>query len=158
MSKTVLPSPSEIESKEKERAMAAYLTMFATTAMGLPFPFLNFFAAWTYHHYTKRTSPFVSFHSYQSLISQFITSVFNGVAVVWAVFCFIGNDFTDAFLAFLILTVTVNLLYLILSVVAAVKAYKGKMFYFYFFGKVAFKRAYRSYDESEETDINKAPF
>lgn len=157
MSELKLPRPSEIDSKEKERAMAAYLTMFATTAMGLPFPFLNFFAAWTYHHYTKRTSPFVSFHSYQSLISQFITSVFNGVVVVWAVLCFIGDNFTDAFFAFLILAVVVNLMYLILSIIAAVKAYKGKMFYFFFFGKVAFKRGYRSYEESKEADFNKAP-
>ncbi len=153
-----MPQPSEIDSKEKERAMAAYLTMFATTSMGLPLPFLNFFAALTYHHYTKRTSPFVSFHSYQSLISQFITSVFNGVTVVWAVICFIGSDFTDAFFAFLILAVVVNLLYFILSVVAAVKAYKGKMFYFFFFGKIAFKKGYRTYEQSEKMDIYKAPY
>lgn len=158
MENAELPRPSEISSKERERAMAAYLTMFATTAMGLPLPFLNFFAALVYHHYTKRTSPFVSFHSYQSLISQFITSVFNGVVVVWAVISFIQGDFTRAFFAFLILTVFLNLVYVIFSVVGAVKAYKGKMFYFFYFGKLAFSRGYRRYEEPEESDINKPPF
>lgn len=158
MDKTDIPRPSEISSKEKERAMAAYLTMFATTTMGLPIPFLNFFAALGYHHYIKRTSPFVSFHSYQSLISQLITSVFNGILVVWAIISFLQGDFTRTFFAYLIFTVIINLVYLIFSVIAAVKAYNGKMFYFFYFGKVAFARGYRTYDTADEIDINKTPF
>jgi uncharacterized Tic20 family protein len=152
-----LPRPSDITQREKERAMAAYLTMFATTAFGLPLPFLNLIAAWIYHHYTKRTSPFVSFHSYQSLILQFVISGLNGVVVGWAVYSFFTQNFTELFFAFLISTGIANLFYLIFSIVAAVKAYKGKMFYFFFFGKVAFIRGYKSYEEKKEMDINKAP-
>lgn len=158
MNESQLPKPSEIGEKEKERAMAAYLTMFATTAMGLPLPFLNFFAALAYHQYIKRTSPFVSFHSYQSLISQFITSLFNGITIVWAVISFIQGEFTNAFFAFLILTILVNLVYIILSIIAALKAFNGRMFYFFFFGKVAFKKGYRSYEDLKKVDVNKAPF
>lgn len=152
-----LPRPSEITSREKERAMAAYLTMFATTAIGLPLPFLNFIAAWVYHHYTKRTSPFVSFHSYQSLILQAVISALNGAVVAWAIYCFIQGDFTNVFYTFLVFTLIVNLLYFIFSIVAAVKAYKGKMFYFFFFGKVAFTQGYQVYERKEEADFNKSP-
>ncbi len=158
MSKIPLPKPSEIDSKEKERAMGAYLTMFATMAMGLPLPFLNFFAALIYHNYIKQTSPFVSFHSFQSLISQFITSVFNGIVVIWTVISFIEGNFTNAFYAFLVLTIFINLVYIALSITAAIKAYKGKMFYFFFFGKVAFRKGYRTYEESEKENINRTPF
>lgn len=157
MQKTKLPKPSEINENEKERAMAAYLTMFATTTMGLPLPFVNFFAALAYHQYIKKTSPFVSFHSYQSLISQFITSVFNGVLVVWTVINFIQVQFSEVYFAYLAFTVLVNLVYFILSIIAAVKAYHGKMFYFFFFGKVAFQNGYRTYGEPEEEDINQPP-
>ncbi|MGF1672033.1 MAG: DUF4870 domain-containing protein [Balneolaceae bacterium] len=157
MTEILLPQPSEINGTEKERAMAAYLTMFATTTIGLPLPFLNFFAAIAYHLYIRKTSPFVSFHSYQSLISQFITSIFNGVTIVWAVISFIQNNFTDAFFAFLILTVIINLVYFILSVLAAVKAYQGKMFYFFFFGKIAFRHGYRTYENNENTNPNTPP-
>lgn len=157
MTQIKIPRPSEIGDRERERAMAAYLTMFATTTMGLPLPFLNFFAALAYHNYIKRTSPFVSFHSYQSLISQFITSFFNGVAVVWTIFNFISFQFTNTFYAYLALTVLINLIYIIFSVVAAIKAYNGKMFYFLFFGRVAFRKGFRTYGDSKEKDINKPP-
>lgn len=156
MTTTDLPNPSEIGHREKERAMAAYLTMFATTAMGLPLPFLNFVAAWVYHHYTKRTSPFVSFHSYQSLILQFIISLLNGAAVVWAIYSLIQGNFTNLFYSYLIFIAAINLTYFIFSIIAAIKAYQGKMYYFFFFGKIAFIRGYRSYDTQEKA-INKAP-
>lgn len=157
MTETVLPQPSEISPREKERAMAAYLTMFATTAMGLPLPFLNFVAALAYHHYIKKTSPFVSFHSYQSLILQIVISLLNGVAVAWAIYSFVQGNFTNIFYTYLIFILIINLLYFIFSIVASIKAYRGKMFYFFFFGKVAFSQGYRSYDDSAETDVNRAP-
>lgn len=157
MEESDLPKPSEISSNEKERAMAAYLTVFATTALGLPLPFLNFIAALAYHYFIRKTSPFVSFHSYQSLISQFIISIFNGITVVWTVTNFFQNSFNNIYFAFLILTVILNLSYFIVSFVAALMAYKGKMFYFLLFGHLAFQRGYRRYDDAGTPDYNTPP-
>ncbi len=157
MEETDLPKPSEISNTEKERALAAYLTVFATTAIGLPLPFLNFFAALAYHYFIRKTSPFVSFHSYQSLISQFIISIFNGVTVVWTVTNLIHDGFNNVYYSFLILTVILNLTYFIISFVAALMAYKGKIFYFLFFGRLAFERGYRSYNDRNRADLNTPP-
>ena len=65
-----LPQPHEIPKREREDAMGAYLMMFAAWGVGLPLPLLNLLAAIIYFFTNKKTSRFVSFHAYQSLLKQ----------------------------------------------------------------------------------------
>lgn len=101
-----LPQPEEIEVRVREDAMGAYFMMFATTAMGLPLPFLNL-VAWTIVNFAK------------------------------------DHDFTSFYWGYLVMCAVAALIYLIFSLVGAVKARKGMFYYFVFFGKVAYHQVCR---------------
>jgi len=154
---STIPQPSEITPRERERSLMAYMTMFASSTVGLPLPFINFLAALAFHHYIKETSAYVRFHSYQSLFSQLVTSVFNLVAIIWLIVCFINQDFTHGFIAFGISALVINFVYFIISIIAAVKAYKGQMFYFYFFGDISFRKAFKKYESSPKPESLNVP-
>lgn len=132
----------DVTPENRERAMAAYLTMFATSAVGLPLPFINFFAAMAFHLFIKSSGQFVAFHSYQSMLSQLVVSIINGVAVVWTVISFISGNFSNAFFAYIAGAALVNIGYVIISLVAAYRAYNGRMIYFILFGALAYRYAY----------------
>ena len=65
-----LPQPEEIAEREKEDAMAAYLMMFASLAIGLPIPLVNLIASFIYFFVNRKSSPFVAFHSLQALLTH----------------------------------------------------------------------------------------
>jgi len=139
-----LPQPEEIPTREKEDAMGAYLMMFAALGAGLPLPIINLIAAVIYYFVNKSNSRFVTFHSYQAMISQFPTSIMNAVMVFWG----LRIAFTDSwalneyYIGFVITTIVANLVYIIFSIIGAVKARKGKMYYFMFFGQLAYHKAF----------------
>ena len=156
-----LPQPHEIDSSEKEKAMASYLMMFVNAGLGIPLPFINLVAAFIYYYALRKTSPFVYFHSFQSFLSQLPITIINGIAVVLGIrVIFFDAAFSDPFKGYLIAVALANLVYIIFSVIAAVKAYQGKMYYFIFFGRIAYLDAFRKIDrERNKKDefINKPP-
>ena len=138
-----LPQPDEISSTEKDDAMGAYLMMFAAWAIGLPLPILNLIAAVIYFYVNKKTSRFVAFHALQSLISQIPVTLLNVALIVWLFRILItGLPFTSGFYVLLGIMACSNILYVIFSIAALVRAKKGNFFYFPFFGRVAFSRFY----------------
>lgn len=146
-----VPQPHEITYREKEQSLAAYLMMFATAAAGLPVPFLNLIASFAYFYFTKTTSRFVYFHSLQSLLSQLPVSFLNSIAVFWAIrIIFFDAMFTDLYKGYLAVVVLANLVYIIFSLIAAIKAYKGRMYYFIFFGRISYLQAFKYRSESPE--------
>lgn len=162
MTDTVLPQPSEIPYKEKEKALAAYLMMFATAALGLPFPLLNLVASVIYYYFIKESSRFVRFHSLQSLISQIPISILNGILVIWTIRIFLKfevlGDFNEIYWGYLISLVLFNIIYIVFSLIAAFKAYNGRMYYFMFFGRIAYKEAFeKDFDAKKPSVVNKPP-
>jgi uncharacterized Tic20 family protein len=138
-----LPQPDEISSAEKDDAMGAYLMMFAAWAVGLPLPILNLIAAVIYFYVNKKTSRFVAFHALQSLLSQIPVTLINVALIVWLVRNVItGAVYSSGFFILLAVMVCSNILYLIFSIAALVRAKKGNFFYIPFFGRVAFGRYY----------------
>ncbi len=138
-----LPQPAELSEREKEDAMGAYLMMFAAWGIGLPLPLLNLVAAFIYFIVNRKTSRFVAFHSWQSLASQLPVSLLNVGAVAWLLaILFTGFHFTAAFFVYLIFTGLVNVLYVVWSIIALVKARKGQMYYLPLFGRLAYARYY----------------
>ena len=156
-----LKQPDEISVREKEDAMGAYLMMFASVAAGLPLPIINLIAAVIYFYINKSKSNFVYFHSLQSLYSQFPTSIINAGLVFWSVRIFIFKDWdmTDMYRGYIAMAIVANLIYFIFSLVAAVRARKGRMYYFLFFGKIAYHYAYMVREEnlSGGNQVNKPP-
>lgn len=153
-----IPQPDELDIREKEDAMGAYLMMFAALGAGLPLPILNLVAAVVYYYINKGKSLFVRFHSLQSLLSQLPTSILNVVAVFWGIrIIFLDFPFTDIFKGYLWLVGIANLIYIIFSIVGAVKARKGQMYYFIFFGRVSYQAVFKKEDKSEVNAVNKPP-
>lgn len=157
-----LPKPSEIPIKEREDAMGSYLMMFAAIGAGLPLPFLNILASVIYFYIHRKKGPFVKFHLIQSLWSQIPVSLLNGVIVVWLVTNFFNNSgFTGNFYGLMITVIILNIIYLIFSVYAAVKARQGRIYYFIFFGRISYELAFKIRDEDRvdepEEDINLPP-
>ncbi len=155
-----LPQPYELSEREKEDAMGAYFMMFASLAAGLPFPVLNLIAAIIYYYINKKESRFVQFHAFQSLISQIAPSLLNAIAIIWSVVNLLSASsfWTPLYSGFLVVTILTNLIYFIISIIAATKARKGKMYYFISFGRLAYWHTFRKKEKSgSEKAVNQPP-
>ena len=139
-----LPQPDELDKKEKEDAMGAYLMMFAAWGAGLPLPFLSFVAALIYHLINHKKTRFIGFHSFQSLLTETLISILNTVLVTWLVIILIPNGtyFTRPFFIYMWIVIFWNLVYTIISLVGCYKAKNGLFFYFPLFGKISYEHYY----------------
>ena len=164
-SELVIPQPEEIDSRERERSLASYFMMFISSTVGLPLPFINLIASWIYFSYTRKTSRFVKFHALQSLLSQIPVTILNTTLAIWVILLIINNIghleyamVTSSFYGFVATIIIVNLVYIIFSIIAAVRAYHGRLYYFPFFGNIAFQHSFlkeESYDQKQY--VNQAP-
>jgi len=156
-----LPQPHEIPEREKEDAMGAYLMMFAAVAIGLPLPIINLIAAIIYYFINKGKSRFIHFHSLQALISQIPTTLINWALVIWGIRIFFTDQvLTDEFWAYAIFAVVATVFYFVMSMIGAYHARKGRMYYFLFFGKVAYEAAFavKASDGRVNTIENRSPY
>lgn len=142
-----IPQPDELSDREKDDAMGSYLMMFASVAVGLPLPIINLIAAVVYYYTNRSKGLFVHFHALQSLISQLPTTIINAIGVFWAIrIYFFDWDLTDNFKGYLIMALIFNLAYFVFSIIGAVKARKGRMYYFLFFGRLSYESVFRKKD------------
>lgn len=157
-----IPQPDEISKREREDGMGAYLMMFAGIAAGLPLPILNLLASIIYWAVNKGKGRFVRFHCHQSLWSQLPTTLINAGLVYWTIRNFVvdGMEFSDRYWAYLGVVALTNVLYFIFSLVAAVQARNGKMYYFPFFGRLSYQQVFvvrRDEAEGQTQAINRPP-
>lgn len=153
-----VPQPDQIDIREREDAMGAYFMMFAALAVGLPLPVLNLVAALIYLFINKKKSRFIHFHSLQSLLSQLPTSLMNIGLVAWLIrVIFFDFHFNAYFKGYLAMVIAANLIYIIFSIIGAVKARKGEFYYFVFFGNIAYHYAYRDIEENTVKVVNQPP-
>ena len=151
-----LEQPEELTKKEKEDAMGAYLMMFAAIGAGLPLPIINLIASIIYYFVQKNNTRFVRFHSLQSLWSQIPTTLINAGAMYWTlqIFFFDNLKTSDLYFGYLIMLVILNLAYFTFSIVGAIKARNGRMYYFLFFGKFCYHLVYQIKDDINENQNN----
>ncbi len=115
-------------------------------------------ASIVYYFVNRSKGKFVEFHSLQSMYSQLIISLFNNYIVIWAIVNFVkSHPFTNVFWGFAIAIGVFNLVYLIFSIIGAVRAHRGRFYYFMFFGRLAFIQVYQKKDESFEKPVNAPP-
>jgi len=148
-----IPQPEEVTQREREDGMGAYLMMFAAWAAGLPLPMLNVLASVIYYYVNRQKGNFVRFHALQSMWSQILVGVLNASVFAWGIQIWVSGRFSGKFFwPYLIMVIIANILYFIFSIIAAVRAKKGRFFYFIFFGKMAYQIAY-----SVDSSFNKKP-
>lgn len=153
-----IPQPDQIDIREKEDAMGAYFMMFAALAAGLPLPVLNLIAAIIYLYINKSKSRFVHFHALQSLLSQIPTSLLNIGLVFWLIrVIFWDFHFNYYFKGYLAMVIAANLIYIIFSIIAAIKARRGEFYYFIFFGRLSYHYAYRADTAPGIAVVNQPP-
>ena len=153
-----LPQPEELSSREKEDAMGAYLMMFASLAVGLPLPLLNLIAAIVYYYLNRSKGRFVHFHTLQSLLSQIPVTLLNAFAVFWTLKIFVFNgELNDSYKGYLVMLAVANIVYIIYSIIAAAKARKGLMYYFWFFGQSAYITVFRMRGEESGKILRNEP-
>lgn len=154
----VLPQPHEISEREKEDAMGAYLMMFAAWGVGLPLPLINLIAAVVYFVINKSESKFVAFHSYQSLLTQIPISLLNAGVLAWVI-AIISPKYEDtsAFYAYFLFVIIWNLSYMVFSIIACVKARKGKFYYFWVFGRLSFAKYFLNQEKEKKIETNLPP-
>ncbi len=154
-----IPQPEHVPIKEREDAMGAYLMMFAAMGAGLPLPILNLLAALIYYFVHKDKPRFVRFHTLHSLLAQIPVTLLNAGLIGWTIRNLIYNGgWTDVFFGYLWTVILANLLYFIFSVIAAVKARRGRFYYFVFFGRLAFDMVYKVRPERQkEGPVNRPP-
>ncbi|RKX80071.1 MAG: hypothetical protein DRP60_03810 [Spirochaetes bacterium] len=147
-----LPQPDEITRREREDAMGAYFMMFAAWGIGLPLPFLNLVAAGIYYGINRKNSKFVAFHALQSLTSQIPVTVVNAGLLFWLIRTLVvKSGFPGIFWIYLSFAVALNMAYLVISLIALTRAYKGNFFYFPIFGRMAFDSWYGADAPDSET-------
>jgi uncharacterized Tic20 family protein len=153
-----IPQPDELTEREKEDASGAYLMMFATTALGLPLPIINMIASIVYYFVNKSKGRFVRFHALQSLYSQLPVTFLNSYLIIWAIVNLVKEQpFTNVFWGFAITMGIFNILYFVFSIIGAVRARKGRFYYFVFFGKLCYAQVYRKREEENQTAVNTPP-
>ncbi|MBN2188520.1 MAG: DUF4870 domain-containing protein [Chitinispirillaceae bacterium] len=140
----VLPQPQELTTREKEDAMGAYLMMFAAWGAGFPLPMIGLIASIVYFYLNKKSSAFTAFHSYQALLTHIPVSVINAAAVIYGFIVFFMDYHRHLFHfgAFLAFAGIVNVLYMVFSIIACVKARRGRFYYFWIFGRLAYAKYY----------------
>jgi uncharacterized membrane protein len=158
----VLPQPGDISQREKDDAMASYLMMFASWAVGLPLPLVNLVASVVYYAVNRKSSKFVAFHALQSFLSQVPVSLLNAGVVGWGIGLLVKAETAGSlwpFLGYVFFVVAVNILYLVFSIVALVQANKGRFYYLPFFGRIAFDRHYgtASAERARPAWVNRPP-
>ncbi|MEX2597760.1 MAG: DUF4870 domain-containing protein, partial [Salibacteraceae bacterium] len=110
------------------------------------------------YYVNRRKSRFVHFHSLQSLLSQLPTTFLNWGLLYYVIRIWlldIGAD-DEVFYGYLYLTVAANVTYILFSIIAAIKAKRGKMYYFLFFGKLSYEMVFstkRSFQYDGDTSI-----
>jgi len=87
---------------------------------------------------------FTAFHAYQALLTHIPVSLINAAAVIYggAVVFFDYHSHLFHFSAFLVFAGILNVLYMVFSIIACVKARKGVFYYFWIFGRLAYAKYY----------------
>lgn len=159
-----LPQPGEIPVREREDAMGAYLMMFAAIGAGLPLPIINLIAAIIYYYLNKSKSRFVHFHALQSLLSQAPTTLMNAALIFWTLNRLFYQDcgfrscpYWDEYVGYIGVAVIANILYFVFSIIAAVRARQGRMYYLVFFGKLSYHHVFRVRENENQSGVMNTP-
>jgi len=155
-----VPQPEELTNKEKDDAMGGYLMMFAALAVGLPLPIINLIASIIYYNINKKNSRFVRFHTYQAMLSQLPLTVLNAVCVGWALRILVSDEWhpNAIFAGYALMLLVANIVYIVFGIISAVKASKGRMYYYWIFGPIAYERVFAIKDEPvREQPVNMPP-
>lgn len=125
--------------RECEDASNFYILTLVTAMVGLPFPIINLIACIIYWLNSRSKSPFVRFHAFQSVTSQIPIIIMNSVGLTWTLrIIFSDVPFSKLYIGYIITIIIFNLIDYVYNIIAAIKARKGIIYRYAFFGDIAF--------------------
>ena len=143
-----MPQPDEVSTKDRENGFGAYIMMFAGAYF--PVPFVEIISSIIYYLYFKKRSRYAAFHAYQSFLAQLPVTILNTALLIYGIrmlIIYIRTEMITTYelktgLAFLLITVLINIIYIIISLIIALKAKNGIFAYFPIVGRMAYEKMY----------------
>jgi uncharacterized membrane protein len=122
---------------ERETASNSYVMSLVAIIAGMPIPILNLMATLIFYLGNRKGTYFVRWHCTQALVSQLLILVVNSVFFWWTVsILFRDKEASDAYFAYLIIALTINLYEFIITLIAAINTRKGKHVEWWLFGSI----------------------
>lgn len=129
----------QLTEREMESASTAYVLTLMVVMVGMPLPIINLIACIGYYFSIKSKSFFVRFHAMQAMTSQAFIILMNSVALSWTLkIIFSDTIYSKIYFGYVATVILFNLMDYILNITAAVRARKGRMFRFTFFGMLSY--------------------
>ncbi len=111
---------------ESEKASLGYLISVLSLIVGAPLPIITLFASLGMYFGYRNFTKYVRWHVTQALLIQLFAFCINSIAFVWIILLFFTElPFSNAFVAYVLMMVIVNLIILSGTVYSASKSRKG---------------------------------
>lgn len=125
-------NPSE---SERESASNSYLMSLIAIMAGIPLPVMNLLATGIFYLGNRKSGYFTRWHCTQAMLSQITMFVVNLTTVSWALAILFGPaTFSNAFVAWLVVALLVNLTEFVLTIYTAIVTRKGVHVSWWFWG------------------------
>lgn len=125
-------TPSE---SERESASNSYLMSLIAIMAGIPLPVMNLLATGIFYLGNRKSGYFTRWHCTQAMLSQITMFVVNITSVSWVLAILFGPaNFSNAFVAWLIVALLVNLTEFALTIYTAIVTRKGVHVSWWFWG------------------------
>lgn len=126
---------NQIFIEDQEKASNAYLMSLIAVVIGLPMPIINLIATGIFYFISRKSSPFVKWHTTQALVSQVPLFVLNNILFWWTVrILFVDTPLNAIFIAYFILVNLYNIADFYATAISAIKARKGITYRWFMYG------------------------
>lgn len=111
---------------ESEKASLGYLISVLSLIVGAPLPIITLVASLGIYFGYRNSTEYVRWHVTQALLIQLFAFCINSIAFVWVILLFFTElPISNAFIAYVLMMVIVNLMVLSGTVYSASKSRKG---------------------------------
>jgi uncharacterized membrane protein len=122
---------------EAEKASNSYLMSVVAIGVGLPLPILNLLSTLIFYFGNRKSTYFVRWHCTQALLSQLTLFITNSIGFWWTIrVIFRSETITNAYIAYIILLLLINLIEFIATIRGAILTRKGKHISWWFYGNL----------------------
>jgi uncharacterized membrane protein len=122
---------------EAERASNGYLMSLVALIAGTPLPVINLLATLMFYLGNRKATYFVRWHCTQALLSHLTTFVLNSALLWWTLgLLFLDWKLGNAYIAYALLVVVINVVEVIATIRAAIVTRKGQHVSWWLFGDV----------------------
>lgn len=126
-----------VNDSELERASNSYLMSVIAIMAGMPIPLINLLATFLFLMVHRKGTYFVRWHCYQAFISQLFLFFVNTTGFWWTISIVFGhNQVSNAYLSYLIVGFSFNVLELVGTLYTAIRIRKEVHLAWWFYGDI----------------------